>query len=114
MITSNGRLAQGCIRKNIFTVIQIDMVVKTISYEKIYHDPKGQRRPQFRQFVRVVMDEEIRSNSEFCKNLERTASGGVKFHLIEWDEFDNKFETIIIIEGPELQTIKDLVEKGLI
>lgn len=69
--------------------------------------------PRNRKETRIIYDEEIINNSEFLKIIEMTASGGLRFKAVTFDEFDNRSELTIVIEGPELKTIQEIIQKGL-
>lgn len=62
----------------------------------------------------VLLDEEITGNANPFTTLERTASGGILFKSLQFDEFDNKSVVRIELNQFEIENIKKMVESGML
>jgi hypothetical protein len=83
------------------------MVITTISTPKDFRGTKNQEERK------RILDEEIRYTT-FLQNMQQTADGGFEFRSKDWDEFDNGFEVVIQITREDVESIKEMISKGLI
>jgi hypothetical protein len=82
------------------------MVIQTILYPK---DGKVENQTIIDEYI-----DQTTINGWSDHRLSRTASGGIQIKFINYDEIDNKSVTVITIEGPELEVLKEAILKGLI
>ena len=84
------------------------MVITTVSTPKDYRFRGRQKEESSR-----ILDEPIRYTT-IMQKIQTTADGGFEFRSKDWDEFDNGFEVIIQVSREDVESIREMIAKGLI